>query len=250
VGDCLIRIGVLLAAVGLWAAPPAAAQDDGGDPARGYDAGEATPDHAGAGDDAEDPGAAAEGGPEATEVEREETTERERAIEEARLLFLAGQEAFEQSRYEGALDYFLRAHELTGDDELLYNIGVTADRLRRDADALDAFERYVEANPRTPDRAQIEARIRVLREQIARDRVTTPGTAERTGPLREGERRDTHDGSVDGGGAGLLGQWWFWGLVGVAVAGGVTAAIVVGGQEAEPAAGDEGVVLYGLGVAP
>lgn len=91
------------------------------------------------------------------------TTQRE----EARGLFEAGRAAFADGRYEAALDYFERSYEISQLAELLYNIGHTADRIRRDARALEAFEQYLAARPDAPERAAVEARISVLRAAVA-----------------------------------------------------------------------------------
>lgn len=90
---------------------------------------------------------------------------------EARGLFLAGEAAFEGGRFEEALEHFERAHELSGRPELLYNIGTTAERLRIDARAIEAYERYLEEIPESPMRANVEGRLRLLREQVERRRT-------------------------------------------------------------------------------
>ncbi|MCA9578886.1 MAG: hypothetical protein KC668_25825, partial [Myxococcales bacterium] len=53
---------------------------------------------------------------------------------EARASFDAGQRAFSAMRYEQALTYFRLAYEASPHPELLYNIALSADRLRRDAE--------------------------------------------------------------------------------------------------------------------
>lgn len=89
------------------------------------------------------------------------------ADEEARALFEAGRAAFASGRYEEALSRFERAHELSARPELLYNIAVSADRLRRDARALEAFRRFLAEVPAAEARAEIEARIGILEQQLA-----------------------------------------------------------------------------------
>ena len=59
---------------------------------------------------------------------------------EARALFEAGRQAFTDGRFEDALQRFSQSYELSHRAELLFNIGQAADRLRRDAEALAAFE--------------------------------------------------------------------------------------------------------------
>ncbi len=84
---------------------------------------------------------------------------------EARGLFLAGEAAFQGGRFEEALEHFERAYELSERPELLYNIGTTAERLRIDARAIEAYERFLEQLPESSLRANVEGRLRLLREQ-------------------------------------------------------------------------------------
>lgn len=88
-------------------------------------------------------------------------------VEQARAVFQAGRIAFESASYEDALRHFREAYRLSGRAELLYNIGVSADRLREDQQALEAFEQYLRETPAdAPQRADAEARVRVLRRQV------------------------------------------------------------------------------------
>jgi tetratricopeptide (TPR) repeat protein len=86
--------------------------------------------------------------------------------EEARSLFEAGRSAFADGRYEDALGDFQRAYELSGRAALLYNVGTTADRLRESEAALAAFERYLVEVPDPSNRAEVEARVRHLRQEV------------------------------------------------------------------------------------
>src|SRR5687767_4742904 len=65
----------------------------------------------------------------------------------ARRNFKVGQAAYQAGQYEDALRYFERAYELSPRPQLLYNIGQSADRLRLDQRALDAFQGYLLALP-------------------------------------------------------------------------------------------------------
>lgn len=87
--------------------------------------------------------------------------------EEARALFMAGSSAFEGARYETALRYFREAYELSGRSELLYNIGVTADRLRQDEVALEAFEKFLAEVPEHSRRREVEVRVASIRQASA-----------------------------------------------------------------------------------
>lgn len=86
---------------------------------------------------------------------------------EAHALFEAGRTAFAAGRFADALGDFQRAYDLSHRAVLLYNIGQCHDRLRHDADALAAFEGFVEGVPDSPQHAEVEARIALLREAIA-----------------------------------------------------------------------------------
>lgn len=160
----------------------------------------------------------------------------EDSFEEARLLFLAGRQAFDNGRFEHALEAFRRAHDLTADPHLLYDIAVTLDRLRRDRDAVDAFQLYLDREPESPDRRDVEARMRILREHLAA-RAAPPAP---DAPALQREDRPT----ADEGGR----RPYVWVLVAVAVLGAGAAAItaVALSNRPDPTPGAEGVVLYGL----
>ena len=98
---------------------------------------------------------------------------------EARGLFQAGEQAFRGGHYADALDYFKRAHALSGRAALLYNVGISADRLRRDDEAVEAFQRYLrESAPDALNRAEVDSRLRALLDARAqRATVSTPPVA-------------------------------------------------------------------------
>ncbi len=87
------------------------------------------------------------------------------ADDEAHARFEAGRVALAAGRNEAALENFTAAYELSRRPELLYNIAIAADRLRRDDVALDAFERYLAAMPadQVQNRAEVESRVTALR---------------------------------------------------------------------------------------
>jgi tetratricopeptide (TPR) repeat protein len=84
----------------------------------------------------------------------------------ARLLFQSAREAFAVGEYERALSGFQQAYDLSRRPALLYNIGTTFDRLRRDDEALAIFEQFLREDPETPNRAEIESRVAQLRAGI------------------------------------------------------------------------------------
>ena len=90
----------------------------------------------------------------------------------AREYFKAGRAAFDQSDYESALVYFRHAYRTSGRGALLYNIGVAADRLQREQEALEAFEKYLEETDKPAREAEVRTRIEALRKSIAEKEAT------------------------------------------------------------------------------
>lgn len=152
----------------------------------------------------------------------------------ARLTFQRAREAFVNGDYEEALRLFRQAYELSPRPVLLYNIAATLDRLRRDAEAVDALQAYLEADPDAPERAEIEARIRVLQAGIAeREAEDAARDAERRQQEAaldaERERLAAEDArqqasAQDGSGRDGLHPGVFWATAGAALAVGGVAA--------------------------
>jgi len=74
----------------------------------------------------------------------------------ARDYFERGRTAFEEADYESALVYFRHAYRLSNRNELQYNIGVAADRLQREEEALEAFEQYLEESENAVRKAEVQ----------------------------------------------------------------------------------------------
>lgn len=169
-------------------------------------------------------------------------------IDEARRWFETGRERYQAGQWREALDSFQRAYDLTRSPEILFNIGQCADRLRLDREAVTAFELYLERLPQAPDRASVEARIRVLRAEIARaeelqrqrDEDARQAALRQNGPVAGPRRVDDEPG--------VLGQWWFWTIAVVVVGGGIAATLVLT-HDPEPIPGSDGSVITTL-VAP
>jgi len=143
--------------------------------------------------------------------------------DEARGLFLAGRAAFDAGRFEEALTHFERAYDLSQRPGLLFNIGHTAERLRRDDRAIEAFTAYLEAVPNADNRTAIEARLRLLeeaRETHAEPDAEAEAEAE-TGPAEPSE--------PDSGSSAAR---WALGVSGGAVAVGGVVALVLAASAA------------------
>jgi len=85
----------------------------------------------------------------------------------AREYFKAGRAAFDRADYESALTYFRHAYRTSGREALLYNIGVAADRLRLDQEALEAFEKYLDRTENPTREIEVRKRIEALRKSLA-----------------------------------------------------------------------------------
>ena len=99
-------------------------------------------------------------------VQAQSSQSREARIAAAKQAFAVGTRAYANGEFRTALTSFQRAYELTGSPDLLYNIATVSDRMRRDEQALDAYEGYLEARPKSADREHVESRIDVLRAAI------------------------------------------------------------------------------------
>lgn len=102
----------------------------------------------------------------ASVVEAQSTTSRDARIAQAKKAFETGTRAYSAGDFETALANFKRAYQLTGSPDLLYNIATVSDRMRLDEEALEAYEGYLRARPKSRDREHVESRIEVLQEAI------------------------------------------------------------------------------------
>jgi tetratricopeptide (TPR) repeat protein len=104
------------------------------------------------------------------------------ADEEGRGFFIAGRAAYMAGRYDEALERFERSYERSGRPQLLYNIGSAAERADKPKRALEAYRGFLDAEPASELRAEVESRIaaleaRVLDEPIAAQPAATAAPA-------------------------------------------------------------------------
>ncbi len=169
----------------------------------------------------------------------------ELATDEARGLFAAGRSAYDAGRFEQALNYFSQAYELSHRGALLFNMASAAERLRRDAEALGYYERYLQEVPDAENRQFVDARIVFLRGS-----TTGSNQAAQSPTAPETSRAETTTGGssasqVDSAPSrSVVEEWWFWTLIAVLVVGagvgiGVGVALSDPGTEA-PLAGNFG----------
>lgn len=161
--------------------------------------------------------------------------------EEARNLNAAGRSAFDDGRFEEALEYFERAHELSGRSMILFNIGSALDRLRRDPEAADAYREYLDRVPSAPNRAEVEARLAAIERALATGDGTGTGGGTETGTgTGTGTGTMTGDGTESGTGVGA-------GPV-LSLAGAAASGVIAGALFARARAADDDLqVLCALG---
>lgn len=80
-----------------------------------------------------------------------------------------GKKLYEQGEYEVALRQLEKAYAILPLPEILYRRGLALEKLGRDAEAIDAFTRYLDADPDAPrDRvAEIERALERLRDRVS-----------------------------------------------------------------------------------
>ncbi len=102
----------------------------------------------------------------------------------AATLRATARERTREGHLEEAFALVRSAAELTDDARVWLEVAEAADRLRLDEVALRAYETYLERRADAPDREEIEARTRVLREVLAGHRYALESEPAR-GPAAE-----------------------------------------------------------------
>ncbi|MBX3246608.1 MAG: PEGA domain-containing protein [Myxococcales bacterium] len=92
-------------------------------------------------------------------------TERE-LLQQAREAMERGQEAYVAERWPEAADAFLAAYRARPFSAFLYNAGIALERQGSLRDAVQQYERYVEAEPDASDVDEVRARIERLRAAL------------------------------------------------------------------------------------
>lgn len=182
---------------------------------------------------------------------------------EARANFEAGVVAYNDGRVSDALGYFQRAYDLSHRPELLFNVATAHERLRHDAEAIAAYQGYLDQVPDAPNRRFVEERIAFLRQ--ASTTPTGPSAEPVTAvvPTPEDAARAAEPASAptasaptsdDRASQPLVKRWWFWTTIGAVVVAGVVTGVVLGTRgdagTQSPVPGDVGaggVVVTRLG---
>ena len=173
----------------------------------------------------------------------------------AKGLYGAAKAEYDAGQFDKALLHFQEAYAQSKRPQLLYNVGLAADRLRYNKTALEAFERYLRELPDAENKVEVENRINALREIIDREAAASraPAAVAAAAPVSSDARTSAAPPKSDqqtATGGGLLSKWWFWTAAGVVVAGATTGIIIAssGDTVGKPLTGTEGVVVQTLRV--
>lgn len=186
---------------------------------------------------------------------------------QARASFEAGRDAYDRGRFAEALRNFENAYELSGRPKLLFNIARAAESEGLRQRAIETYTAYLRNVPEADNREFVEARLAKLRadEAAHAPMVTAPvvaAPAAAPAPAAAApvipSPSETAALSIEpapapgprADGAEARPFWkkgWFWGVVGVAVAGAVTAAIVLSiDKDAPRVSADEHISTLGV----
>jgi tetratricopeptide (TPR) repeat protein len=106
------------------------------------------------------------------------------ADEEGRGFFIAGRAAYLAGRYAEALERFQRSYDMSGRHVLLYNIGSAAERAGQPKRALEAYRRFLDKQPESELRPEVEGRIVALEAQVV-DEPSPPSPSAPVAPAPE-----------------------------------------------------------------
>jgi tetratricopeptide (TPR) repeat protein len=86
-------------------------------------------------------------------------------VDRGRAEYHLGKLAFDRHEYQSAYDHFKQAYMITEKPELLFNMALALEELKRPHDAAEALRTYLKFKPQDPDRVGIETRIQALEEK-------------------------------------------------------------------------------------
>ena len=90
----------------------------------------------------------------------------ESATEQARQHYVTGTQQYDLGHWDDSIREFEKAYELRPDPSFLYNLAQAYRRKGDNKRALDLYRNYLVKVPKTPQRAEIEERIKSLQKQI------------------------------------------------------------------------------------
>ena len=107
-------------------------------------------------------------------------------------LFREGTRAYEEGRFQDAIDLLLRAYALRQEPVLLFNLARAYEATGDLSKAVESYSRYLASDPDATDRKSVAQRIAVLRKQIA-DRAMLEDQRDEERRAAEHARRASED---------------------------------------------------------
>jgi tetratricopeptide (TPR) repeat protein len=183
---------------------------------------------------------------------------RDDAREEARELSQQARINYNLGRFEQALEGYARVYEVFHHPAFLFNIGQCHRELGRCDRALFFFEGYLREDSAASNRGLVMELIAECRQALERQRsdaaaragraeaphetrAPPPARAEPAAPEEHRVEREVAATAVspahdrdEGRRPPVYRRWWFWTILGVAVAGAVTAGTIAGVANREP----------------
>jgi tetratricopeptide (TPR) repeat protein len=141
-------------------------------------------------------------------------------LERAKKLFYQGQQLFGLRRFEQALAKYEAAFEAKAIPDFLFNIGQCHRNLEHHDEAIFSFRRFLQLEPDSPRREQIEALIWELEEK-----KKEAAEKARKVPLIPPDERGPSDATARPTSKKMWKKWWFWTGI-AAVAAGTTAVVL------------------------
>jgi hypothetical protein len=100
------------------------------------------------------------------------------SLERARAAFETGQSHYEKGEFAAAAAAFEKAYQARAFPQFLFNIGASYEKMRKYAEAVRYYQRYVGATDSEADRNATRKRIAVLEKEIERLAKSKPDPAE------------------------------------------------------------------------
>jgi tetratricopeptide (TPR) repeat protein len=152
---------------------------------------------------------------------------------EAKAHFEEAEKNYRLGRFDEALSGYSRAYELMAAPDFLFNIGQCHRNLGDLEKAVFYFEQYVRDVPSPDEKARVELLIADLRREIDRknaEATAPPAEVQIAPPITQPQIAPEPKKPA------IYERWWFWSILAVAAAGGVTAAVLAG-RDREPPPG-------------
>lgn len=172
-----------------------------------------------------------------------------RDARKAKMLYRAGQKAYKKAQYEHAANLFKRGHGFDPRAAFLLNIAQSYRMAKMPREAIDYYEQYLAAAPKTRLRSQVQGLIADLKKQLPPPKtpVDPPPPKkdpdEKPPPFVSTDPVPPANPPASSGGSAFYKKWWFWTVVGVVVVGTATGV----GVAAASASGTDYVKEGGLG---